>query len=114
MKKELYPKILEDLTDQISQLLMAEKIEEARSLEIAFKAAEHLRHHWKGQNVYIPGGLRFEASQKSDNILKEFSGRNYRELSRKYGVSICWIYHIIRLDRERKRKLRSGQAARKG
>ncbi|MBE8614120.1 DNA-binding protein, partial [Morganella morganii] len=42
-------------------------------------------------------------SQRDREIFNEFDGRNHHELARKFGVSLQWIYSVVK--RVRKEEL---------
>lgn len=51
-----------------------------------------------GLNIYIPRG-QYSAivnTARNNLIRKEFNGTNYAELSMKYGLSLQWIYKIVK------------------
>jgi len=55
---------------------------------------------WGGQQLYMPKGVRIEASRLHLQIYEDWKGRNHRELARKYGVSLQFIYRIIKVLRK--------------
>ncbi len=58
---------------------------------------------WGGQNVYFPMGMVWKVSQRDREIFREFNGRNHHELARKFGVSLQWVYSVVK--RVRKEEL---------
>lgn len=60
------------------------------------EVAEHLAKHWGGSGIYFPMGMTYKLSQRDRQIYSEFKGNNHFELAQKYGVSVIWIYKIIR------------------
>lgn len=46
--------------------------------------------------IYIPKNLILLLSERDRKIFNEFNGTNYRELVRKYSVSMQWIYQIAK------------------
>ena len=60
-------------------------------------------NNWGGQNVYFPMGMVWKVSQRDREIFLEFDGRNHHELARKFGVSLQWIYSVVK--RVRKEEL---------
>lgn len=62
--------------------------------EIAKKAVESIVYYFGGQVVYIPKNATTYLRNKI--IREEFNGSNHAELSRKYRVSMQWIYKIVK------------------
>ena len=52
--------------------------------------------HWGGQNIYFPMGLSYILSKRDRQIYAEFNGNNHSELARKYGISLQWVYKLIK------------------
>ncbi|AOJ71022.1 MULTISPECIES: Mor transcription activator family protein [Burkholderia] len=91
------PELLVDLAQHVSvalKELAAMKTDEADQL--GREIADRMAAHWGGQNVYFPMGVSYKLSQRDRRIYDEFRGDNHGELARKYGVSIQWIYKIIK------------------
>ncbi|MGX2951620.1 Mor transcription activator family protein, partial [Ursidibacter sp. B-7004-1] len=44
----------------------------------------------------IPKGILVQLSGRDWKIYHEFNGNNHKELARKYGVSVPWVYQIIK------------------
>lgn len=59
---------------------------------------EHFYKYNAGLNVYIPKGQYSAVMNTARNnlIRKEFNGANHTELAMKYGVSLQWIYKIVK------------------
>lgn len=91
------PELLVDLA-----LQCAEALKECLSLapeaaeQVGREIADRMASHWGGQNIYFPMGLSYRLSQRDRQIYDEFNGHNHSELARKYGVSLQWIYKIIK------------------
>ncbi|KDT42068.1 mor transcription activator family protein [Escherichia coli 3-105-05_S4_C2] len=64
---------------------------------------EPMMQVWGGQNVYFPMGMVWKVSQRDREIFREFNGRNHHELARKFGVSLQWVYSVVK--RVRKEEL---------
>jgi Mor family transcriptional regulator len=48
---------------------------------------------WSGVSIYFPRDVLLGWKRK--RILKEFTGANSRELARRYGVSVRWVYVVL-------------------
>lgn len=98
-----YPELLDDLRLQLSEQLVLSGLADADARRIAHNAAEHIRRHWGGQNPYIPKGREYDSRQLREAIVRDFSGNNKQELSRKYGLSVERVRQIIAADRKSRR-----------
>ena len=103
------PELLVDMAQHVSSAL-------TELLGIASDKAEHVGQeianrmaaHWGGQNIYFPMGLSYKLSQRDRLIYDEFNGSNHSELARKHGVSLQWIYKIIKTVRQEEIYRRQG------
>lgn len=59
---------------------------------------EKISFHCGGSSIYIPKGASDKAKANARNrlIIKEFNGFNHAYLAQKYGVSLQWIYRILK------------------
>ncbi|HDW3810916.1 Mor transcription activator family protein [Serratia marcescens] len=64
--------------------------------QIGQAVANNMMRVWGGQNVYMPLGMSWKLSQRDRDIFNECNGRNHHELARKYGVSLQWIYAVVK------------------
>ncbi|WP_330166238.1 Mor transcription activator family protein, partial [Escherichia coli] len=62
-----------------------------------------------GQNVYFPMGMVWKVSQRDREIFREFNGRNHHELARKFGVSLQWVYSVVKRVRKEEISRLQGQ-----
>ncbi|WP_137937797.1 Mor transcription activator family protein [Chitinivorax sp. B] len=96
------PELLVDLAQHVAaSLVELAKLDQAHSEQVGWEIAERMASHWGGQNVYFPMGLTQRISERDQLIYQEFTGTNHAELARKYGVSLQWIYKIVKTVRER-------------
>lgn len=61
-----------------------------------------------GEYFYVPKGIRLAAHSRDIEVRKEFTGHNQRELARRYGLTVQYIYRIIARMREKECKERQG------
>lgn len=64
-----------------------------------------------GGNVYFSKGDDLLRREKHKLIVKEFNGRNYKELARKHGLSSARVMQIVDEDYTLKRKSNSQKVA---
>lgn len=99
--------LLVDLASHCGKTLVnALHIDEEQAFQIGREVAEQMASHWGGQNVYFPMGLTYKLSQRDRQIYADFTGNNHSDLVRKYGVSLQWVYKIIRTIRKEELALR--------
>lgn len=56
----------------------------------------HIAQCWGGEVIYIPRNLVLLLNERDRKIFNEFKDTNHRELTRKYNVSMQWIYQIVK------------------
>lgn len=59
---------------------------------------EKISFHCGGSLIYIPKGVsdKVQANARNRLIIKEFNGFNHAYLAKKHGVSLQWIYRILK------------------
>lgn len=94
------PELLTDLADHVAITLTERTaIGQDAAEEIGYEIAGRMAQHWGGQNIYFPMGQSLRLSHRDEQICGEFNGSNHSELARKYGVSLQWIYKIVKTAR---------------
>lgn len=95
------PELLLDLTQHITHALgELIALDSDQAEHVAKEVADRMAAHWGGQNIYFPMGLSIKLSRRDREIYDKFTGRNHHELVREYGVSLAWIYKIIKAVRK--------------
>ncbi|MEH5865258.1 Mor transcription activator family protein, partial [Escherichia coli] len=51
----------------------------------------------------------WKVSQRDREIFREFNGRNHHELARKFGVSLQWVYSVVKRVRKEEISRLQGQ-----
>ncbi|MCP1292943.1 MULTISPECIES: Mor transcription activator family protein [Chromobacterium] len=104
------PELLVDLAQHVAMTLkQLANTEQQQAEQLGQEIAERMAKHWGGQNIYFPIGLSYQSSLRDQQIYGEFTGGNHAELARRYGVSLQWIYKIIKTERQRELEQRAGQ-----
>lgn len=67
---------------------------------IVFELIASIEEEYGGQFVYV----RLNSPTRKLRIYKDFTGDNYRELSKKYKISLNQIRKIVNEERKRKNK----------
>lgn len=62
-----------------------------------------------GEYFYVPKDIRLAAHRREVDVWEQFTGHNQRELARKFGVTVQYIYQIIARMREKDRKERQSE-----
>lgn len=101
--------LLNDLAQQVSEaarenLGVSEETATAFGTDVAMRMIEQ----WGGQQLYMPKGIRIEASRLHHQIYEEWKGRNHRELARKFGISLQFVYRVIKVMRKADLNRRQG------
>ncbi|EBT6969480.1 DNA-binding protein [Salmonella enterica subsp. enterica serovar Poona] len=91
------PELLVELAQHTSETIREIiDIEPAIADQIGQATANRMMQVWGGQNVYFPMGMVWKVSQRDREIFHEFDGRNHHELARKFGVSLQWVYSVVK------------------
>lgn len=91
-----YPELLADLAQHVEHQLCERGVAAQHAKECGFAAAEHIRKHWAGMQIYIPFGRGRQISERDEEIWRKFNGHNHNELVREYELSLQTIYHILK------------------
>lgn len=71
---------------------ICEELAENLGMIVAMKISQS----WGGLNVYMPKALELFACEREKQIYNEFNGTNHAALAKKYGLSVQWIYKIVK------------------
>lgn len=82
----------------------SEETASALGTDVAMRMIEQ----WGGQQLYMPKGIRIEASRLHQQIYQEWKGRNHRKLARKFGISLQFVYRVIKVMRKADLNRRQG------
>ncbi|MDK9603481.1 Mor transcription activator family protein [Lelliottia wanjuensis] len=97
MKEPQLPEIFADLSQHVATTLHEMVgMEDDIAQQIAVAVANRMMHAWGGQTIYLPKGMVFMASARDYKIWQECDGRNYRELAKKYNLTLQWIYSVVK------------------
>lgn len=79
--------------------------------QTAYHALRLVLEECGGEYFYVPKDIRLAAHRRDLEVWADFNGSNQRELARKYGVTLQYIYRIVARAREREREDRQGVLA---
>ncbi|EEQ6524719.1 DNA-binding protein [Escherichia coli] len=97
MKEPQQPEIFADLAHHVANTLKEMVgMEDDIAEQIAVAVANHMMQAWGGQTIYLPKGMVFMTSARDYKIWQECDGRNYRELAKKYNLTLQWIYKVVK------------------
>ncbi len=103
------PELLVDLAQHAAAALVEmASLDRDKADQLGREIADRMAAHWGGQNIYFPMGLSLKLSQRDQQIYDEFNGTNHSDLARKYGVSLQWIYRIVKAVRQEEIARRQG------
>ncbi|HAX5126366.1 TPA: DNA-binding protein [Escherichia coli] len=104
------PELLVELAQHTSETIREIiDIEPEVADQIGQAVANRMMQVWGGQNVYFPMGMRWKISQRDREIYEAFNGRNHHELSRRFRVSVPWIYNLVKRVRKEEISRLQGQ-----
>ena len=98
-KSSKYPEMLHRLREIIIEELKEQRIEQELTEHCAHHITETVRAEWGGTAVYIGKGLMYELSQRDAEIWEKFNGKNHHALVNEYGITMVWLYKIIKHQR---------------
>lgn len=64
--------------------------------EMASYFLTHFSKNCGGLTIYFPKRYEQFARKRHQEIQKEFNGSNHKQLAIKYGISIQWVYKIVK------------------
>lgn len=88
--------VIELLVQSVETRLRVNGVAEGDALQIAVECGEDVREEWGGiGSIYIPKGAAKKHRNRNAEIWAGFTGNNYVELGRRYGLSEMRIRQII-------------------
>lgn len=95
------PELLIELAQNIAHVLVELiELDKERADHVGQEIANRMAANWGGQLIYFPIGTAIKLSARDQEIWNEFTGNNHSQLARKYGVSLQWIYKIVKAMRQ--------------
>ncbi|WP_040975391.1 Mor transcription activator family protein [Necropsobacter massiliensis] len=95
MKTPRRERIWNDFIEGLDGAILTALSENLDNEQLRVRIIELMQEAFGGLLVYIPKGFTSKVNARNSLIRKEFTGDNHYELSRKYGVSVQWIYMIL-------------------
>ena len=104
------PELLIELAQHVASIIKEVlEIDPAIADQIGEAAASRMMRVWGGQSVYLPMGVTWKASQRDREMFREFNGRNHHDLARKFGVSLQWVYNVVKRVRKEEQERMQGK-----
>jgi Mor family transcriptional regulator len=91
-----YPAVLLEIVETVRELLIAAGADPAKAHDIAFAAAEKVRHRWGGTTPYICKGVDFELDARDRELWRRYNGTNRLALCREFEITEQRFYQIMR------------------
>ena len=79
--------------------------------QAAYDALRRVLETCGGEYFYVPKDLRLAGQGRDTEVWREFNGHNQRELARKFGVTVQYIYQILARQRGKEKKERQAGLA---
>lgn len=99
--------LLTDVVVTATKRLVDNGLSYAEAELMASDLADHFAQHWGGQVISFPKDYRRVLSQLELEIYGKFTGNNYDELARQYGLTMSGMRKLI--GRTRARLAKAGQ-----
>ena len=87
--------LLLDLAHHVAQVLIDHGVEAPVAEQAGIAAADHLASHWGGQLINFPKDYKFGIAVRDSAIWEQFTGNNYSDLARQYGMTVRGIYKLV-------------------
>lgn len=99
----LYQTYTDKVTDWIKNVRLEElpEVYQEMAAVIGVERTVHLARIFAGTSVYFPKLERALLGQRNALIRREFDGANIRHLSRRWGLSVRHVRHIVNPPRSR-------------
>lgn len=108
--RSLCPELLLELASHTASTIQdVIEIDAVIAEQIGDAVANHIMRLYGGQNIYIPKGLQLLVNLRDQAIFRAFNGRNHHELAREFGISLQWVYSIVKRFRELERMNRQSE-----
>lgn len=103
------PELLTDMRAHVTAALVElVSMQPDAADHVSREVVQRMASHWGGQNIYFPMGLSVKLSARDHQLFDEFDGTNHGELARKYGVSLQWVYKIVKQVRAEQLRAKQG------
>lgn len=100
-------RLLHEVAATIKNVLDSYSFLSVQSELLSSEITEHIKKLFARCNFYIVNRAAKNFHDKNAQILSDFyQGMTHRELSKKYGHSIQWIYHVIATERKKNKEQR--------
>lgn len=91
------PDLLADLAKHtVIAIRELTKVDEETAENVGMVVAMKIGQAWGGLNLYMPKSLELFSCAREKQIFNEFNGRNHAQLAKRYGLSVQWIYKIVK------------------
>jgi Mor family transcriptional regulator len=100
--------LFEDLVTVTEGLLKSYGTPDAAAPLIANALADELADRWGGQNMTFPKDYARAISKRDAEVYARFTGDNYAELAKEYGLTERGMYKLIKRIRDRLRRQARG------
>lgn len=95
MKIPRKERVWNDFIEGLDGAILTALSEKLDNEQLRVRIIELMQESCGGLLVYIPKGFVNKANARNSLIKKEFTGDNHYELSKKYGLSVQYIYTIL-------------------
>lgn len=69
------------------------------ALELGTEAAAEILNMFGGLQIYFADFNKVTGNYRRQRIIEESNGFNHKELARKYGYTVRWIYKVLESER---------------
>jgi len=81
---------------ELESSLSRAAVDPNRSEQIVSSLEEFIRIRWGAHRPYVTRHKHRSIASRNEAVLREFNGRNHREVCRRHGISKRTLYRILK------------------
>lgn len=88
--------LLADVADRTMQIMKRYGLDDSQAQKAADNVADDLAENWGGQFITVPKDINYRSAKRRQAIVEAFDGSNHFELAAEFGLSVNYIYKILK------------------
>ncbi len=100
--------MLYSVAELVTEALRENQVEPDQARQVGLAAADLVRQHYGGEQIYVPKGLALIITERDREIYRKFLGGNHFALAKEYGLTVRQIYSIVARVKEEEFLARQG------
>ncbi|EIU2834169.1 hypothetical protein ISF08_19975 [Pseudomonas aeruginosa] len=87
---------LADVADLTMRIMKRYGLDDSQAQAAADNVADDLAESWGGQYITVPKDINYRSAKRRQAIVEAFDGSNHSELAAEFGLSVNYIYKILK------------------